>query len=312
METALLDREKKTEKPRDGLVTGLCVVLAICVALLAVVAVVCIPYYGQEEELSAPVKETEETTLPSETEPETEPEDYWPSDLVPANPYGRNDFQYDENNHLYCLEGRSRIGIDVSAWQGEIDWMAVADSGIEFAIIRVGYRGYGAEGKLVKDEYVEENIEGALAAGLDVGVYIYSQAITEEEAVEEAEFLLEIIAPYAGDLTLPVVYDWELPAVETARTRDMDARTLTDCTLAFCKRIREADMEPMVYFNIRQSRYLMHLEELRAYDFWLAWYSDRMIYPYKVQMWQYTDSGSVPGINGPVDMNIWLIYDETA
>lgn len=308
MDTALLTREEETVKQKDGLVTGLSIVLAICICILIGVIVLCIPYFGVQEEIRMPAKETEETTLPQETEPEED----WPSDLVPANPYGRNDFQYDEDNYLYCLQGESRIGIDVSAWQGEIDWMAVANSGIEFVIIRVGYRGYGAEGKLVQDEYAVDNIEGALAAGLDVGVYIYSQAITEEEAVEEAEFLLSIIGPYAEELTLPVVYDWELPAAETARTRNMDARTLTDCTLAFCRRIEEAGLEPIVYFNIRQSRYLMHLEELLDYDFWLAWYSDRMIYPYKVRMWQYTDSGSVPGIEGPVDMNIWFIYDETA
>ena len=308
MDTALLTREEETVKQNNGLVAGLGVVLVLCVALLIGVVLLCVPYFGAQEELSLPTKETEETTLP----PETEPVENWPSDLVPANPYGRNDFQYNEDNHLYCLAGESRIGIDVSAWQEEIDWMQVAASGIEFVIIRVGYRGYGAEGKLVQDAYAVDNIEGALAVGLDVGVYIYSQAITEEEAVEEAEFLLNIIEPYMEALTLPVVYDWELPAAESARTRDMDARTLTDCTLAFCHRIEEAGLEPIVYFNIRQSRYLMYLEELLDYDFWLAWYSDRMIYPYKVRMWQYTDSGSVPGIKGPVDMNIWFIYDETA
>lgn len=282
------------------------IVLLFSVTLLVVMILLCLPYFGQDDQrlnipeytpTITPAEETEPTTLP-QTDPNLPP--------PAANPYGRNDFQYDENNFLYCLAGDSVAGIDVSAHQEEIDWEQVAASGIEFVYIRVAFRGWGQAGRLVEDPYARDNIESALAAGLDVGVYIFSQAVNVDEALEEADFLLAIIQDY--DITLPVVYDWEQVDEETARTNDMNARTLTDCTLAFCQRIEEAGYQPMIYFNIYQSRNLMYLPELTDYPFWLAWYSDRMIYPYQVKMWQYTDSGSIPGIEGPVDVNVWFEY----
>ena len=242
-----------------------------------------------------------ETTAPSTTAPTTaptEPEETEPTLPPPEeNPYGRNDFQYDQNNHLYTLHGESMAGIDVSKHQGEIDWQMVADSGIEFAMIRVAYRGYGEAGTLVEDPYARANLQGAADAGLDVGVYLFSQALSPEEA-------LEII-------TLPVVFDWERVNREGSRTNQYDdSRTLTDSTLAFCQRIEEAGFRPMVYFNTFHARNLLNLAEVKQYDFWLALYSDRMRYPYQVDIWQYTDSGNVPGINAPVDLNVWMLYPE--
>ena len=256
-----------------------------------------------------------ETTAPSTTAPTTaptEPEETEPTLPPPAeNPYGRNDFQYDQNNHLYTLHGESMAGIDVSKHQGEIDWQMVADSGIEFAMIRVAYRGYGEAGTLVEDPYARANLQGAADAGLDVGVYLFSQALSPEEALEEAEFLLAIIEEYREIITLPVVFDWERVNREGSRTNQYDdSRTLTDSTLAFCQRIEEAGFRSMVYFNTFHARNLLNLAEVKQYDFWLALYSDRMRYPYKVDVWQYTDSGNVPGINTPVDLNVWMLYPE--
>ena len=256
-----------------------------------------------------------ETTAPSTTAPTTaptEPEETEPTLPPPEeNPYGRNDFQYDQNNHLYTLHGESMAGIDVSKHQGEIDWQMVADSGIEFAMIRVAYRGYGEAGTLVEDPYARANLQGAADAGLDVGVYLFSQALSPEEALEEAEFLLAIIEEYREIITLPVVFDWERVNREGSRTNQYDdSRTLTDSTLAFCQRIEEAGFRPMVYFNTFHARNLLNLAEVKQYDFWLALYSDRMRYPYKVDVWQYTDSGNVPGINTPVDLNVWMLYPE--
>jgi GH25 family lysozyme M1 (1,4-beta-N-acetylmuramidase) len=216
-----------------------------------------------------------------------------------SNPYGPSDFQYD-GDYLSCIAGISQLGIDVSHHQSYIDWPQVAASGIEFAMIRVGYRGIETA-ELYMDDRAIENLQGALAAGIKVGVYFFSQAITEEEAVEEAEYPLEQIKSW--ELDLPVVYDWEYIS-EEARTAKMDARTLTDCYLAFCGKIEEAGYTPMAYFNTYQSRSLMHLTELEAYPFWLALYSDRMTFPYRIEMWQYTDSGKVPGIEGKVDLNL--------
>lgn len=235
---------------------------------------------------------TQDPEIP--TEPIPEPE---------LNPYGKLDFQY-EGRYLGCVKAGTIPGIDVSYYQGTIDWEKVKASGIEFAIVRLGYRGYGEEGKLVEDKMAFANIEGALAAGLKVGVYFFSQAVTVEEAVEEAEYVLERIEKY--DITMPVVYDWEYISQE-ARTANMDRRTLTDCYLAFCERIAEAGYTPMAYFNTYQSRQLMYLTELEEYPFWLALYSDRMTYPYRIEMWQYTDSGKVPGIEGNVDINLYFV-----
>ena len=230
-------------------------------------------------------------TEPGETVPEPE-----------LSPYTKLDFQY-EGRYLGCVKAGTIPGVDVSYYQGEIDWEKVKAAGIEFAMIRLGYRGYGAEGKLVEDEMAFENLEGALDAGLQVGVYFFSQAITVEEALEEAEFVLQRIKIY--DITMPVVYDWEYIS-EEARTAKMDRRTLTDCYKAFCEKIAEAGYTPMAYFNTYQSRQLMYLHELEDYPFWLALYSDRMTFPYRFEMWQYTDSGRVPGIEGNVDINLFF------
>ena len=282
-------------------------ILAVLAAvLLGVALVMAIPYMQPEEvdedPLSLNIRQTEESfPMPSETEP-TDPA------LPPpeANPYDRNDFQYNENNYLTCLAGESIVGIDVSYHQGDIDWELVRASGVEFVMMRVGYRGYGESGKLVEDTNFKVNIRGALDAGLKVGVYFFSQALNLEEVEEEVDFLLERIEDY--EIAMPVVYDWEYVSDE-ARTANMDARTLTDCSKHFCDLIREAGYQPMVYFNRNQAEYLLHLEELTDYPFWLAAYTDRMGFAYKVDMWQYTDNGRVPGIAGPVDVDILFMYD---
>lgn len=281
-------------------------ILAIIAGSLAVIALVltlvALPYFGQKPQDEDPQELLQgghaetmpplPTEVPGETLPEPE-----------KNPYGQLDFQY-EGRYLGCIKAGTIPGVDVSYYQGDIDWEKVKESGIEFAMIRLGYRGYGEEGKLVEDKLAFRNIKGALDAGLQVGTYFFSQAITVEEAVEEAEFVLERIEKY--HITMPVVYDWEYISAE-ARTANMDRRTLTDCYKAFCDKITEAGYTPMAYFNTYQSRQLMNLYELEDYPFWLALYSDRMTYPYRVEMWQYTDSGRVPGIEGNVDINLFFV-----
>lgn len=273
-------------------------VLAVFTILLTLVS---LPYMLAEEPVDDPewvIQHNPPATQP--TVPPTEPEDGEPAPQPEKNPYGKLDFQY-EGRYLGCIKAGTSPGIDVSYYQGNVDWNKVKESGIEFAIIRVGYRGYGKEGKLAEDKMFYQNIRGALNAGLKVGVYFFSQALTVEEAVEEADYVLERIRHY--DITMPVVFDWEYVS-EEARTANMDARTLTDCYIAFCDRVAEAGYTPMAYFNSYQSRALMHLTELEQYPFWLALYSDRMTYPYRIEMWQYTDSGQVPGIQGYVDLNL--------
>ncbi len=217
------------------------------------------------------------------------------------NPYAPEDFQ-EVDGYMTCVTGAYSLGVDVSEYRGNINWEKVKNAGMEFAIIRVGGRGWGT-GKLYPDGKAEEYYQGAKKAGLQVGVYFFSQAVSAEEALEEAQYTLSLIEGW--DLELPVVFDWEYVSGE-ARTANVNARTLTDCSLAFCKAIEEAGREAMIYFNPSQGRDLLYLEELTDYPFWLAMYDAPMNYPYEVEFWQYTKNGSVPGIYGGTDINILL------
>ena len=223
--------------------------------------------------------------------------------LPQENPYDPEDFALNDQGFMTCLAGDYEIGIDVSVYQQDIDWQQVKDAGVDFVFIRVGGRGYGQEGKLYADSKAQVNYEGAKAAGLKIGVYFFSQAVSVEEALEEAQFVLELTENWALDL--PVVYDWEYVS-DTARTADVDARLLTDCTKAFCSRIELSGRKPMIYFNWHQSVKLLYLEELTQYPFWLAYYEPEMTYPFRVDYWQYSCTGSVPGIDVDVDLNIYL------
>ena len=219
------------------------------------------------------------------------------------NPYGPEDFIYNEG-YLTCAAGESRLGVDVSSHQGVIDWQAVADSGVEFAMIRIGFRGY-LEGEINEDPCARSNIEGAKAAGLDVGVYFFSQALTRQEAAREAAWAVTFLQNM--ELDLPLVFDWEHVESAEARTAGLEDRALlTACAQSFCDVVRAAGYEPMVYFNVYQSRDLYDLTALQDYGFWIAQYTDGLDFPYAVDLWQYTESGEVPGIQGRVDIDLWL------
>ena len=224
----------------------------------------------------------------------------------PPNVFDPADFVYDEQGYLTCTAGPYERGIDVSAYQGKVDWKKVADSGVTFAIIRVAGRGYGSTGNLYDDKLAQDNYKGAKAAGLKVGAYFFSQAISPEEAVEEAEYLLEKTADW--ELDMPLVYDWEYIS-EEARTANVDQQTLTDCMIAFCDRILEENKEPMIYFNPNHATRMFHIEQVKDYPFWLAMYTDWMTFPYKFNMWQYTNTGTVPGVKGNVDINLLFRYE---
>lgn len=236
------------------------------------------------------------SVAPAETVP-TEPS-------LPENPYGPQDFTY-QDGYLTCVAGDSVPGVDVSSHQGAIDWSAVREAGFQFAMIRIGYRGWGT-GELRLDERAEENLTGARAAGMQVGCYFFSQAVSPEEAEEEAAYVLAFLKGQA--LELPIVFDWEIPD-SSARTADMDGAAVTECTKAFCRRIRDAGYEPMVYFNLYFMERYLDLGELRDYKFWLALYDSPMSCPVRVDMWQYTANGIVPGIEASVDIDLLLPYE---
>lgn len=220
------------------------------------------------------------------------------------NPYGVEDFGY-ENGFMTCLTGESWLGVDVSHHQKEIDWQQVADAGVKFAMIRLGYRTL-ADGLLKEDTYGRTNLSAARNAGLKIGAYFFSQAITVEEAVEEAEYLLSLLN--GTKLELPVVFDWE-DGFDNSRAAGLDKETLNACAIAFCDRIRAAGYQPMVYFNPDLANRLLDLElmQQKGYGFWLAMYREQMNWPYAFDLWQYTESGAVPGIVGKVDINLLMV-----
>ena len=208
------------------------------------------------------------------------------------------------------FEGRNIVhGIDVSKYQYDIDWKKVKESGVEYAFIRAGYRGYGAAGGFGEDPYFVKNMEGAIMAGIHVGVYFFSQATTEKEAIEEAQYTLEKIAGYP--LSLPVVFDFEYASVNgKVGGRLYDAKLskeeATKVCLAFCETIEEAGYEPMVYANtVMLTKHVNASAISSRYKIWLAQYTSQSSYMGNYDFWQYTSKGSVDGIKGNVDCNFW-------
>ena len=194
---------------------------------------------------------------------------------------------------------RTARGIDVSKFQGSIDWNAVKADGITFAIIRCGYRGYGS-GALVEDSTYRANIQGAINAGLKVGVYFYSQAVNEAEAVEEASMVLSLVGGYS--LPLGVYYDTE--SVSGGRANGISAAERTACAVAFCETIRNSGYSAGVYSYASWFYNALNFANISKYNIWIAQYRDTLSFSYKYNIWQYTGSGSVNGISRPVDMNI--------
>lgn len=224
---------------------------------------------------------------------------------VPAYPYMDESFISLGGFTVYTAGGAaSHVGVDVSAHQREIDWSRVKAAGVEFAMLRAGFRGYTG-GAIYQDSCFEANIRGALDAGLKVGVYFFSQAISPEEAAEEAETTLDWIAPY--ELDFPVVFDWEDIPNDSARTDYVSPQTVTECAKAFCDKVEAAGYTPMVYFNRNQAYKVIDLAQLGEYEFWLASYGALPGFDYSFHMWQYSCTGSVPGIEGSVDLDICMV-----
>lgn len=232
---------------------------------------------------------TEETT--ETTEETTEPRAV-SMDMLTHNPRYMEDY--------FMIDG-----IDVSKYQYNIDWESVAEAGVEFAIIRVGYRGYGAAGNMRVDDYFEANLAGAKAAGLDVGVYFFTQAITEEEAAAEANFVLDALDD--AELDLPVYFDIESISYDTGR---LDAADLTpeqhtrNCEV-FCETIKAAGYDAGIYANTYWLTNELDADYLEArYPIWFANYKNKTPYQGEYHIWQYTSEAQIPGIEGYTDRNV--------
>lgn len=217
--------------------------------------------------------------------------------------YNENLEEYEGTaTYMAGTEKEAKKGIDVSTFQGDIDWQKVKNSGMEFAIIRLGFRGYES-GKIVLDNKFENNIVGSIEAGLDTGVYFFTEALNEEEAIEEADFVIENIKDYP--INMPVVIDVEESAnTEKTRTRDLSKEQRTKNVITFCERIKDAGYDVMIYGNLKSFMIMMNIEELESYDKWFAYYRYPFHFPYKIKMWQYTAYEKIDGINGKTDVNL--------
>lgn len=196
--------------------------------------------------------------------------------------------------------GRIKAGIDVSKWNGDIDWGKVKNAGVEFAIVRAGYRGLST-GSLVEDPCFKTNMQGAASAGLEVGVYFFSQAVNEVEAVEEASAVLKLIREY--ELDYPIFIDSESTG-RNGRADGLDVETRTLVCEAFCRTIENAGYEAGVYANRNWYNNNLIANRLESYYIWLAEYRSIPLYEGYYNMWQYTSSGKIDGIDGNVDFNI--------
>lgn len=209
----------------------------------------------------------------------------------------------DKNQMVQLKPGgtRQKTGIDVSSWQREIDWNKVAAAGVQFVIIRAGYRG-SVTGALVQDSYFETNIRGALAAGLEVGVYFFTQAVNETEAVEEASAVISMIREY--DIKLPIYIDTE-GAGGNGRADGLDVATRTTVCEAFCRTAKNAGYNSGVYASRSWFYNNLNMTELSKYEIWDAEWVSVPQYTGYYTMWQYSSKGKVDGITGNVDLDIY-------
>ena len=228
-----------------------------------------------------------------------------PAEGVEVSPFTAADFRTLDGLPCYVGQNYTALqGIDVSEFQRPIDWAAVKASGVDFAIIRCGGRKYG-DGTLYTDEDFAQNVAGALEAEVQVGVYFFSQAITPEEAEEEADFTLAMLEGL--DISLPVFWDWERPADETARTRQLGLSALTEMARVFCDAIAQKDYTPGLYFNRQLGYYAYDWAQLSDCARWVADLNDWPDFYYGIDFWQYSFDGSVDGIPIQTDRNMMFV-----
>lgn len=231
--------------------------------------------------------------------------------MTPLEGVERSDFTVDD----FVMQGDTPVysgdkytvmkGIDVSEHQLDIDWSQVEDAGLDFVFIRCARRGY-TEGGLYEDEHFRDYMEGAKSAGLKVGVYFATQATTAAEAIEEAEYVIDILKDYQIDL--PVAFDWERMYTDEARAENLSQTTMTDCAVAFCETVKNAGYEPCMYYNRTIGYYRFDLTRLTDYTVWfsLPVTPPDVTFPsflYKINIWQYSITGHIPGIPTEVDLD---------
>lgn len=220
-----------------------------------------------------------------------------------VSPYNFDNLKNEQGRFSYYEDGNlvSQTAVDVSDLQGKIDWERVSEDGIDFAMIRLGRRGY-TEGNIYLDDYYYENVSGVQSEGMPFGVYFFSQAITEDEAIEEANFVIKHLS--GSGISYPVVFDHEPVESADGRANNLSKNELTHITKAFCQKIEDAGYTPMIYGNAFDMERL-NLNDLKGIDVWYAEYeSSQPTGQFDFAMWQYSSTANVSGINTQADLSI--------
>lgn len=200
----------------------------------------------------------------------------------------------------------SYIGADISKQTGNVNFASLKAAGVDYVMIRLGGRGYST-GQITLDENFKQNIEGAIAEGLDIGVYFYSQAISQDEANEEANFVVQNLEPYRAHIKYPVAFDMEFVANDESRIDGLSREDRTKIATSFLEGVKVAGYVPMVYGDKEWLIKEIDLAKLQDYDVWLAQEADMPDYPYRYAMWQYSTTGVLNGIKGDANLNICFI-----
>lgn len=265
---------------------------SVCAGVCALAVLLC----GCGGAASAPETAPAETTAAVTTAPAvtTQPS----AALLPGS------FSDDGTFKHYTVNGTelSVAGVDVSSYSGDVDWQRVKDAGVTFVMVRLGGRGYGDSGGLYSDDRAVEYLEGAQAAGLHTGGYFFSQAITPEEAREEAAYCHQLL----GDLTLdyPIAFDWEFIKDDDARTDNMTVAQTTACARAFCDAVKEYGWTPMLYAGDAEMTAKYDLAQLSDVEIWYTEYADVPNAPFPIGMWQYSKTAVIDGIEGNADLDM--------
>ncbi len=230
------------------------------------------------------------------------------SPYLPKNTYDYTKLEDKAGLKRYMENGKkiSYVGVDISKDTGDVNFYGLKTAGVDYVMIRLGARGYSS-GQIALDENFKENIEGAIAEGLGVGVYFYSQAISQEEAVQEANLVLQNLEPYRANIKYPVAFDMEFVANDEARIDGLSREDRTAIATAFLEAVRGRGYVPMLYGNKEWLIKEIDLAKLQDYDVWLAQDEDIPDYPYQYAMWQYTSTGVVNGIRGDANLNICFV-----
>lgn len=233
---------------------------------------------------------------------------------VMLNPYLKKN-TYDFTNleekaglRRYMENGKkiSYVGVDLSKQNGDVNFNSMKAAGVDYVMIRLGGRGYST-GQISLDENFKKNIEGAAAAGLDIGVYFYSQAISQEEAIQEVNFVIQNLEPYRANVKYPIAFDMEFVANDMARIDSLTKDEKTNIATSFLESVKAAGYVPMIYGDKEWLIKEIDLARLQSYDVWLVQEQELPDYPYQFTMWQYSTEGVVNGVSGDANLNISFV-----